>query len=83
VKTLLVVECSTQLNWYEIFKGYTVLPWGEEMLVEQAEWNDISLTSYHDSGVMVNIKRANRPLPNTPQENNRSVKVDFLLLRSG
>jgi len=81
VKTLLVIECSTQLDWYEVFKG-VALPWGEELVVEQAEWNDISLTSYHDSGAQVNLRRANRPLPGTSQENNRSVHVDFILLRS-
>jgi len=82
VKTLLIVECSTQLNWYDIFAEYKVLPWGEELVVEQAEWNDLSLTSYHDGGVMVNIRRANRPLPDTPQVRDRCVKVDFVLLRS-
>lgn len=46
VKTVLVVECSSQLNWYEIFKG-AVLPWGEEVVVEQAEWNDIRFVYYY------------------------------------
>jgi hypothetical protein len=39
MKTLLVVECQGNLNWYEIFEGLTVA--GEEVKVEQAEWDDI------------------------------------------
>ena len=33
-------------KWYEIFKG-AVLPWGEELVIEQAEWNDIRYFIYY------------------------------------
>ncbi len=36
---LLVVECTSQLNWYEIFQGATFR--GKSINVEQAEWDDI------------------------------------------
>lgn len=39
VKTLLVIECQGNLNWYKVFEGATVN--GEDIKVEQAEWDDI------------------------------------------
>lgn len=36
---LLVVECQSNLNWYEIFQDATLQ--GQKIVVEQAEWDDI------------------------------------------
>ena len=79
VKTLLVVECTESYNWYEVFKGATVH--GEAIVVEQASWQDITAVSYPNQ-VVVSIRKAKNPLPNTTQGNDRTVMVDFLFLRS-
>jgi synapsin len=84
-KTLLVVECTETFNWHEIFAGVKLFRGTEnetEIVVEQAAFPDISLTSYSSSGAVVNIRRAKRPLANTSQCRDRTVRVDFVLLRS-
>eukprot|EP01112_Ceratiomyxa_fruticulosa_P009940 TRINITY_DN260_c0_g1_i3.p1 TRINITY_DN260_c0_g1~~TRINITY_DN260_c0_g1_i3.p1 ORF type:complete len:379 (-),score=87.44 TRINITY_DN260_c0_g1_i3:91-1227(-) len=78
---LLVVECTPHLNWYETFSGVSLSD-GSTIQVEQAGWEEISLTSYHDAGVVLSINKAKNPLPGTSQERHRTVKVDFVLLRS-
>lgn len=50
--------------------------------MEQAEWDDISVISYHDSGAVVTLRRAARPLQGTTQNVDRTITVDFVLLRS-
>ncbi|ELR10890.1 Synapsin, ATP binding domain containing protein [Acanthamoeba castellanii str. Neff] len=79
-RTLLVVECQANLNWYEIFAGAKLH--GEELKVEQAEWDDISVISYSDAGVVATLRRAAKPLKDTPQTTDRTITVDFVLLRS-
>eukprot|EP01113_Clastostelium_recurvatum_P046209 TRINITY_DN8057_c0_g1_i1.p1 TRINITY_DN8057_c0_g1~~TRINITY_DN8057_c0_g1_i1.p1 ORF type:complete len:391 (+),score=69.66 TRINITY_DN8057_c0_g1_i1:26-1174(+) len=81
-KVLLVVECQSFLNWYDVFSGAAIAGYDGVIQVEQATWDDISLTAYDSSGVVVSIRKAANPLPGTSQENNRSVSVDFVLLRS-
>lgn len=84
VKTLLIVECQSSVNWYYVFEKVNLLyPDGseEEIHVEQAEWVDIAVTSY-DSGLTVSIRKAKRPIPDTSQTTDRTVQVDFILLRS-
>jgi hypothetical protein len=80
-KTLLIVECSEQYNWYERFKDVK-LHGTEELIIEQAPWQDISVVSYPGSGVVVSIKKARIPHPGTSQNRDRTVIVDFLFLRS-
>src|SRR4051794_33036287 len=46
----LVIECQSQLNWYEIFGDNCTLSDGSKIHVEQAVWDDIIPVSYHDSG---------------------------------
>ena len=81
VKTLLVVECSEQYNWYERFAGVK-LHGTEEIIIEQACWQDISIVSYPGTGAVVSMRRAKQPHPNTSQTRDRTTKVDFVLLRS-
>jgi len=78
---LLVVECTSMLNWYKIFEGAT---WrGKPIRVEQAEWDDISLVVYGDSNsVVTDLRAAKRPLPDSPQNKQRVVTVNFVLMRS-
>ena len=78
-KTLLVIECTETYNWYERFAGATIE--GEAIQVEQASWQDVSLVSYPDSCV-VSLRKAKSPLPGTTQNQNRTVVVDFVFLRS-
>eukprot|EP01103_Thecamoeba_quadrilineata_P010558 TRINITY_DN2313_c0_g1_i2.p1 TRINITY_DN2313_c0_g1~~TRINITY_DN2313_c0_g1_i2.p1 ORF type:complete len:391 (-),score=51.28 TRINITY_DN2313_c0_g1_i2:17-1189(-) len=78
--TLLVIECSGHLNWYQTFEGASIL--GQPVQVEQAEWDDLTVVSYHDSGAVVSMRRAKRPFPGTSQERDRTAVIDFVLLRS-
>jgi len=77
----LIVECQSQLNWYQIFEGATLLD-GTKIKVEQAVWNEISLISYADSGVWATCAKASMPHEGSSQQNQRTFKVDFVLLRS-
>jgi Synapsin, N-terminal domain len=79
VKHILVIECTPQLNWYEIFEGarhHGI----EAVSVEQAVWQDVSLTAYSDAGVVVSLRAAKNPLPNTPQNTNRTIRPDLGML---
>jgi len=75
----LVFECTESYNWYKRFEGAEIN--GEPIVVEQAAWQDVSLTSYPNDCV-VTLRRALKPLPNTTQNQNRTVVVDFIFLRS-
>jgi len=79
---LLVIECQSMLNWYEIFDEAPTLSDGSKIHVEQAEWDDISPISYEDSGCVVSLNQAKRPLPGTTQTQQRTIQVHFVLLRS-
>ena len=81
VKNVLVVECTTHYNWYKIFDG-AKLTNGEEIRIEQASWQEFNCTAYFDSGLIVELQKARRPLPNTPQNTSRTIKPDFILIRS-
>ncbi|KAH3759174.1 synapsin II [Pelomyxa schiedti] len=81
VKTVLVIECTSHFNWYNIFAGATLAN-GEPVNVEQTSYQDMSLVSYTNGGVVVHLSKARSPLPGTRQNENRSVKIDFVLLRS-
>lgn len=76
---LLVIECTENYNWYEYFEGATVL--GRPVQVEQASWQDITLSSY-PTNCVVSIRRARNPIKGTSQETHRTVVVDFVFLRS-
>jgi len=80
-KILLVVECQSQLNWYEIFQNATLLD-GTPIEIEQATWDEMSVISYDSPGVMVQFNRARKPHPGTSQERERMKQIDFVLLRS-
>jgi len=77
VKSVLVVECQSALNWQRIFEGACIASTGEEVVVEQATWNNLSLVCYGDqtsgSGLVVNIRR---------EHGEAHLQPDFVLLRS-
>lgn len=74
VKTVLVVECQSNLNWTPIFEGATIASTGEEVKVEQGTWTEISLVSYDDQpGPVVTIRRG---------VTTNTFVADFVLLRS-
>ena len=79
-KTLLVIECSGNLNWYQVFRGAIVS--GYDILIEQAEWDDISIISYDSGQVMCTLRRAAKPLEGSTQNKDRTIVLDFVLLRS-
>lgn len=81
VKNLLIIECTISYNWYQIFKD-AKLTSGEELRVEQASWQEFSCTGYYDSGLICELNSARRPLLNTPQNRPRTIKPDFILIRS-
>jgi len=76
------LHCQSSINWYNIFEGATLSDGTTKIIVEQATWDEISLISYSDSGVQATCNRASRPHKGTSQENQRTFKVDFVLLRS-
>ena len=78
---ILVIECSPELDWYEQFKG-TELSDGRVIEVFQAEWDDISCVSYHDSGLVVHIRPSKKPLPRTNQNQIRNCVPKHILMRS-
>lgn len=53
-KTVLVIECQGHLNWYDIFQGATHD--GEPIVIEQAEWDDISYVLFD---IISNINKNN------------------------
>ncbi|ETO26152.1 hypothetical protein RFI_10985, partial [Reticulomyxa filosa] len=77
----LVLECTPRYNWYEIFAG-AKLTSGEEVKVEQATWQEVSLTAYHDSGLVVTLAPAKSPHENAPDDKQRTCKPDFILFRT-
>ena len=76
---MLLVIASQRINYYQVFKGCTLN--GEELKVEQAAWDDISVCSYGNKQVVVSISPSFRPLPDTPQNKPRSCTPDFVLFR--
>jgi hypothetical protein len=51
---LLVIECQRFLNWYKIFEGAELN--GRKIVVEQAEYEDISLVSHAVGGVYCSLR---------------------------
>ena len=62
---MLVVECQPRINWYGIFRDLTVD--GRKVVLEQATWHQITLVAYDDSGIIVSLDAAPRPLPGSTQ----------------
>lgn len=79
--TVLVVECQPRINWYEVFQG-CALPNGARVQVEQATFQEITMTVYHDGPLVVELAAADRPHPGTQQNTNRTCKPDIVLMRS-
>ena len=77
---LLVVECQPRIDWYEIFRDLTVD--GQRVVVEQATWHQITLVAYNESGVVVSLDAAPRPLPGSTQSSQRTFQPTCVLMRS-
>eukprot|EP00727_Mastigamoeba_balamuthi_P002510 m51a1_g12256 putative synapsin short isoform (746) ;mRNA; f:169341-171976 len=81
---LLVIVGSNE-NWYELCDGVEVSVPGVAnpvaLRVEQAAWDEMSLTSYSDSGAMVLLGPASRPV-DVRQKAARSCKPDLVLVRN-
>jgi len=80
-KNLLIVECQSQLNWYQIFQD-AHLSDGTPLRVEQSTWDDLSIVSFDSPGIIVYLNKARNPLRDSPQSQERTMTVDFVLLRS-
>lgn len=79
VKNLLVIDAG-YTNWYKLFKGAKTDD-GEDIKIEQAGWNHISLTSCSERGCFVRLA----PVIDgdlIQQKDERELKVDFLLIRN-
>ncbi|XP_060603309.1 synapsin-like isoform X2 [Ruditapes philippinarum] len=73
-KTLLVID-DQHTNWGKYFQGRKIFgDW--DVRVEQAEFNEINLASYSDTGTMVDIQVTRQGTKVV-----RSFKPDFLLIR--
>jgi len=87
VKRLLIVESTA--NYLSLFHNIKTIKYTnevgeeveEELDVDQASWEDISLSSHSESGVFVHLKPARIPLLRSKQDDYRAFKVDFLLIR--
>jgi len=75
---LLIVECDPEINWCVLFEGYSIN--GEELQVEQAAWEDILLVSYPGSCVVT--LRGVSGIGKNSRTNTRTVKIDFVFIRS-
>lgn len=51
-------------------------------MVEQSDWRLLDVTSYSDSGVYVDLYPSIEPIPGTSQNQKRTFKVDFVLIRN-
>lgn len=63
---VLVIECQPRVNWYEMFEGCE-LPNGCRVQVEQATFQQISMTVYPSGPLVVELAAADKPHPGTPQ----------------
>ncbi|MDP2436137.1 MAG: hypothetical protein Q8P67_10370 [archaeon] len=75
-----MIECSEHYNWPEIFgAGAHIVVDGAAVpvCVEQTTFPDMSITSYHQGGAVVTLRKG-RPGASA----GRTVQVDFVLLRS-
>mmetsp|Transcript_48085 Transcript_48085/g.94394 ORF Transcript_48085/g.94394 Transcript_48085/m.94394 type:complete len:83 (-) Transcript_48085:272-520(-) len=58
---LLVIECVSRYNWKQLFQGARLeLKDDEEIRVEQATWDEISLVSYPNN-LVVTAAASERP----------------------
>ncbi len=73
----LFVVCSSRENYYELLRGLRVD--GRLVQVEQAPWQDVSVSSYPDQCVVRIRPQRFSPLPG--QEQARSFTPDAVLLR--
>jgi len=83
-KNILVIS-SNKTNWFHIFEGVTTIDIDGvtyDLHMDQAGWDEISLTAYSDSGVVVELAPAEEPIPGTLQHKNRTLKPDFLIIRN-
>lgn len=80
MKTLLIIDTEDN-NWYDIFSDYTDLE-GEELKIEQSRWSKVTLTSYSNTGTVVDIFPSDKPILNTPQNTKRICQPDFILVRN-
>jgi len=89
VKTLLIIDSKT--DYFSAFKDvksitYTDSETGdkkeEELKVDQASWEDIYLSAYSDTGIVVDLRAARVPIYGSPQCDNRTIKPDFVLIRN-
>lgn len=76
---LLVIDTEDH-NWYKIFENEAIN--GSDIVVEQAQWKDLEVTSYSDSGPYIDLFPADNPIENTKQYQKRVFKPDFLLVRN-
>ena len=76
---LLVIDTEDH-NWFKIFENTTIN--GSELVIEQAQWKDLKVTSYSDSGVYVDLFPADAPIINTKQNEKRIFKTNFVLIRN-
>ena len=80
---LLVIDYDSSHNWYDAFRGRTVVINGVEcnIVVEQTAFEHISLSASADSAVL-DIASSPDPIYGSSQKNNRRFVPDFCLIRN-
>jgi synapsin len=77
---ILVIGGVASYNWKELFKNETHN--GVSIRIERVHWDEISLTSFHDSGVQLTLVPKQQSKNATTQEPIASYKPDFIIFRS-
>lgn len=74
------VVVSQKENYFKLFENRT-LSNGDKIIVDQAPWVDIEITSFPDT-LLISIRPNRNPFPDTHQHEFRTFQPDIILLRS-
>jgi glutathione synthase/RimK-type ligase-like ATP-grasp enzyme len=81
-RVLLVIGGKPEYDWKAVFQGATLHNGLVQVEVEWASWDDIRLTSYSDSGAVVDIINSSPEMSGTNASARvRTIQPDFLLIR--
>jgi hypothetical protein len=72
----LLVVCGATENWYELLRGVA------DVAVEQATWDELSVCSYSDSGVVVRLGPAKTPVDERQRATRGMPQPHLVLVRN-
>ena len=77
---LLIIGGKIKNNWYDVFQSCEVM--GRHIQVEMARWEDLEVTNFSDSGVIVSLRASRDSIPDTSMSSHRTIRPDHVLIRS-